>query len=122
MARHAKPWWRATHNAYYATVRGVQYRLGATKKQADDELKRLLKKEPQEVGDRTLLAVLVDDFLDFTKENRAYKTYRGHKDFCQSFLKKFPRLKTDELTPDHVTEWLRGQSTWNSTTKKAMAE
>ncbi|HEX5444072.1 MAG TPA: hypothetical protein VFW87_09605, partial [Pirellulales bacterium] len=77
MARHAKPWWRETHNAYYATVRGVQHRLGTTKKKADDELKRLLKEGPPEVADRTLVAVLLDDFLDFVRENRAPKTYRG---------------------------------------------
>jgi integrase len=117
MARHAKPWWRETHDAYYATVRGVQHRLGTTKKQAEDELKRLLKEGPKEVGDPTLLAVLLDDFLDFIRENRAPKTYRGYLDFCQSFIKQFPRLRIDELSPDHVTDWLKSKS-WNSTTKR----
>ncbi|HVX13863.1 MAG TPA: tyrosine-type recombinase/integrase [Pirellulales bacterium] len=117
MARPPKPWWWERRNGYYATINGSRFRLGDTKKQADEELKRLLKEGPQEVADRTLFAVLLDDFLDFTRENRAYKTYRGHLDFCQSFLKKWPQLSIDELSPDHVTAWLKGQTTWNSTTK-----
>ncbi|HZZ77034.1 MAG TPA: tyrosine-type recombinase/integrase [Gemmataceae bacterium] len=118
MARHAKPWWWEERQGYYAFVRGARLRLGDTKKQAEDELKRLLKEGPVEVADRTLLAVLLDDFLDFVRENRAPKTYRGYLDFCQSFLKKFPKLKIDELSPDHITEWLKGHKTWNSTTKR----
>lgn len=118
MARKSKPWWWEERQGYYAFVRGARLRLGDTKKQADDELKRLLKQEPQQPTDRTSLAILLDDFLDFVKENRAPKTFRGYRDFCESFLTKYPRLTIDELSPGHVTEWLKGQSSWNSTTKR----
>lgn len=117
MGRNASPWWWEERKGYYSFVRGSRLRLGDTKKQADEELKRLLKEERQEAPDRTLLAVLLDDFLDFVRENRAAKTYQGYRDYCQSFLRAFPTLETDELSPDHVTAWLKGK-TWNSTTKR----
>jgi site-specific recombinase XerC len=117
MGRRPKPWWWEERQGYYATVRGVRYRLATTKKAADDELKSLLTKAPEKELDTDSVTAILDDFLDWTQENRAPKTYRGYKDFCQSFTEKYPLLKIGALTPLHVTAWLQG-TTWNSTTKR----
>lgn len=124
MGRRPKPWWREQCNAYYATVHGVQHNLGATLKEAKDRLKELVKQPPKKAGGESLAAVL-DDFLHFTEENRAPKTYQGYRDFLQSFgdhLKSNgiqPRtLPAVQLAPRYVTEWCNAQKTWNSTTKR----
>jgi hypothetical protein len=63
-------------------------------------------------------AAVLDDFLTWTQENRAAKTYARYRDFIQSFVHKFGRIGVAELNPGHVTTWLNTQTGWNSTTKR----
>ena len=118
MGRTPKPWWREERQAYYATVDGVCHRLGTSKKAADDELKRLLKTPGARPVASDTMDALIDDFLVWTQENRAEKTYRGYKDFLDTFLGENPRLRTCDLTANHVETWLSKAKTWNSTTKR----
>lgn len=118
MGRKSKPYWWEAKQGYYSKVNGRRYRLGDTKREAEDNLKALQKqteKAPTEVG---AVAGLLDAFLDWTEANRAKKTYKGYKDFCQSFLNRWPKLRVDNLSPEHVTNWLADQKHWNSTTKR----
>ncbi len=118
MGRIAQPWWWDERKGYYATIRGVRHRLGTSLKAAQSKLKELAKEGDTEQLPARSLALLLDDFLAWTHENRAQKTYRGYKDFCQSFLVFSPRLTVDQLTPQHVTAWLAKQESWSSTTKR----
>lgn len=64
------------------------------------------------------VAAVMDAFLAWSLENRAAKTWRGYKDFCQSFLDKYGTISVGELKPFHVQNWINEQTSWNSTTKR----
>ena len=81
-------------------------------------LKRLLNEPAAESADTETVAGVLDEFLEWTKENRAPKTYRGYKDFCQAFIDEYGRLFVSDLTTGDVTTWLRKRTTWNRTTKR----
>jgi len=118
MGRTPKPWWREDRQAYYANVRGVCHKLGTSLKQANQVLKDLLRQPETKPVCSDSVAVILDDFLEWTEQNRSPKTYRGYKDFLQSFMDTYPRLRTQELNAGHVTVWLNDRKTWNSTTKR----
>lgn len=117
MGRTPKPWWREQTKAYYAMVGGVQHRLGTSLKEASARLKELLREPPESRVPSDSLAAVLDDFLTWTQENRAPKTYRGYKDFCQSFIDLYGTLPVSDIDASHVTAWLTTRKTWNSTTK-----
>ncbi len=118
MGRKSKPYWWEAKQGYYSKVNGKRYRLGDTKREAEEALKILQKAPAKVLVDSEAVASLFDSFLDWTQQNRAPKTYRGYLDFCQSFKNKWPRLRIADLQPIHVTQWLDEQKTWNSTTKR----
>jgi integrase len=64
------------------------------------------------------VAGILDSFLQWTAENRAEKTMKGYRDFCQSFLDKHPDLSVQVLKPYHIQEWLTERTSWNQTTKR----
>lgn len=117
MGRIAKPWWREQCNAYYATVNGVQCRLGTSLKEANETLKRLRNAAPEEKLQSDSVSAVLDDFLNWTHENRAPKTYTGYLAFCQSFTDHCGDLPVSEIDGKHVTAWLNTKTTWNTTTK-----
>jgi len=64
------------------------------------------------------VAAVLDDFLSWTEENRAPKTYTRYRDFIQSFVSKYGRMEVSDLNPSHVTAWLSSHKGWNATTKR----
>lgn len=64
------------------------------------------------------VAAILDDFLSWTEENRAQKTYTRYRDFIQSFANKYGTMDVGELNPSHVMAWLSAHKGWNSTTKR----
>jgi integrase len=121
MARPNKPWYREDRRRWYVTINGKWHNLGPDKKRAMQRFHELMAaKDAAEDRpvDRASVAAILDEFLEWTKQNRATKTYRGYVDFCQSFTSTWPRLRTDEFKPMHVQEWLNKKTTWNSTTKR----
>src|SRR5687767_14585997 len=116
MARTAKPWWWEERQGYYATIGGVRHRLSSNLKAARIRLKELVISPREKVMPCSVAAVL-DDFLDWTKENRANGTYLFYKHFCQSFSESHGLVDISELTSAEVTAWLKEQPSWNSTTK-----
>ena len=69
------------------------------------------KRQPVKWG---AVATILDDFLTWTEENRAAKTYTRYLDFIQSFVSTYGRMEAGELNPSHVTTWLATQKTWHS--------
>jgi len=66
---------------------------------------------------RGAIVAVLDDFLTWTEENRAPKTFTRYRDFIQSFVSKHGTIEAGDLNPSHVTVWLHSHKTWNSTTK-----
>lgn len=117
MGRTPKPWYWEARGAYYATIGGVRHRLGTSKREATIALKGPIDTKPRRVDARSLAGVL-DAFLEWTKEHRAPKTYRGYKDFCQSFLDYVGLIAVSDVTPEQVTLWTQAKKTWGTTTKR----
>ena len=120
MGRTPKPWYWDARRAYYATVRGRRHRLG-TSLRASQAALRLLLARPEEhtrVDPQSLLSVL-NAFVAWCRKNRAPKTHRHYKDFCQAFISFAGDISTGELTPDLVMSWLESQTTWNNSSKNS---
>jgi integrase len=120
MSRESKPWYWEARKTWAVYIDGVKHILGPDKAEATRQFHNLMgrEKSPQRPVGPNSVTALLDDFLTWTQENRSGKTYRGYKDYCQSFVSKYPTLRSDQLTSAEVTAWLNGQTTWNATTKR----
>ena len=72
----------------------------------------------RQTAQRGAIVAILDDFLTWTEENRAPRTYTRYRDFIQSFVSKYARMDASDLNPSHVTIWLATHKGWNSTTKR----
>ena len=132
MARTAQPWWREDRKGWYVTLNGKRHFLGSHPKDAPRPRKGKTGWNPPEVirdafnelrrtsttvSHHTVAAIL-DDFIEWCKENRAKKTTDRYLDFCQSFVTHCGRMSVSQLNTAHVTAWLSENDQWNSTTKR----
>ncbi|HEY3395009.1 MAG TPA: hypothetical protein VGK58_20055 [Lacipirellulaceae bacterium] len=69
-----KPFYKKSHKAWYCTIVGQQVRLGTDKEAAKKEYHRLMAAEAP-VTSKTTVAELIDQFLHWTKQNRAKRTF-----------------------------------------------
>ena len=120
MARPAKPWYWKARKTWCVYHKGDKILLGPDREAAFQAYHRIMaapeqKCQPLQAG---AVAAILDDFLTWTEENRAPKTFTRYRDFIQSFVSKYGRLECGSLNPSHVTLWLNAQSGWNSTTKR----
>ena len=106
MARRPKPWYRKARKAWYVTIDGTQYNLGANKKEAYDRFYELLR-QPRErrVSSRALVAI-IDAFLDWCSKHRAQDTYEWYQPRLQRFARAYPDLLVGDQRPYHVQEWI----------------
>src|SRR5437762_3564883 len=113
--RSPKPWYWKARKTWCVYINSQKHVLGPNKERALDEFHDLMSKRRKmqrpSAGESVVAA-----FLQWTKENRSEKTYRGYKDFCEAFQGMYPDLPIDELNGRHVTAWLDTKKTWNSTT------
>ncbi|MEM6362804.1 MAG: hypothetical protein AAF745_00145 [Planctomycetota bacterium] len=64
------------------------------------------------------MALILDDFLSWSYENRAKSSADRYHHFCNEFCQEFGRVIVSELSPADVTRWLSQRPTLNPTTKK----
>ncbi|TWT78418.1 site-specific tyrosine recombinase XerC [Posidoniimonas polymericola] len=106
MARPPKPWYRKERRAWFVTLDGVQHNLGPDQALA---LSRFAKLLAQFAGDRCQLpdtfAELADAFLEWTQRNRSEATYLWYLKALQSFVRRYPDVKPEQLRPFHVETW-----------------
>jgi integrase len=144
MARKPSPWWWEDEQGWYVNYLGKRHFLGKHPEGAanpqkskktgiwnapesiEKAFRRLLDGDaPKHVaaGGDTVVQIL-DDFITWSKENRAWRTALGYEKFCQDFVNaadggiKFGTLPVGQLTSRHVTAWLNQRPTWGPTTKK----
>lgn len=107
--RQPKPYFKASHKAWYVNLRGKTQRLGTTEEEAWQEYYRLMADEAP-VTSKTTVVALLDRYLIWTKENRAPRTYDWYLDHLQSFARYVgAKLKVGDLKPYHVTRWLQSE-------------
>jgi integrase len=109
--------WKSSHKAYYCEINRKQVRLGTDKEAATTEYHRL-KAGHEPVTNKTSVAKLIDDFLAWTRDNRAEATYDWYHFHCQRFANYIGvKLAISELKPFHVTRWLgtlKGSSSYRN--------
>src|SRR4030042_5434080 len=111
MSRRPKPWFRKGRG-WYAQIDGKQCFLARDKSQAYDRFHELMSRCPSPVARGDEIAVLLDLFLDWTKQHRAPRTYDWYRERLQWFLDSIPKsLRATQLKPYHVQEWLRAPPT-----------
>jgi site-specific recombinase XerD len=120
MARRAKPWYWKARKIWCVYHNGEKIPLGPDRDEAFRQYHEIMakpaeKRQPVQWG---AVAAILDDFLTWTEENRAPKTYSRYRDFIQSFVTHYGRRGIGTLNAGHVTAWLNAQKGWNSTTKR----
>ena len=108
MARPAKPWYWKARKTWCVYHKGEKILLGPDRDEAFRQYHEIMAKpdekcQPVQWG---AVAAILDDFLTWTEENRAPKTYTRYRDFIQSFVSKYGRMEAGDLNPSHVTTWL----------------
>jgi integrase len=101
-----KPYFKASHGAWYVNIGKRQIRLGADKDEAEKEFHRIMAADAP-VTTRTTAAQLIDKFLHWTKERKAERTFEWYLEHCASFVESIGRKKTvSSVKPADVSKWL----------------
>ena len=101
-----KPWYRKSRGGWFVTFNGQQIKLGKTKPEALRRYQELMAKpKRRSVASDSVLAI-IDAFLDWCEKNRAPDTYEWYRFRLERFARRYPDLRTAELRPYHVQQWL----------------
>lgn len=104
--RQPKPYYKRSHAAWYVNFAGKPVRLADNEKEAWEEYHRLMAGEAP-VTSKTTVEALIDQFLWWTKNNRAPRTYEWYLLHLNSFTKHVgPKLTVAQVKPMHVSRWL----------------
>jgi integrase/recombinase XerC len=87
MPRKPKPWYKASHKAWYVKIEGKPRRLGATEKEANREFHKLMASRPDDGPSPGMITVI--ELLDYWLSDRAKSVRPITLDFyarvCQRF-------------------------------------
>ncbi|QDT46140.1 site-specific tyrosine recombinase XerC [Symmachiella dynata] len=117
MARTPKPWWNEDKKAWYVWLNGKKKRLAKTKKDAMDVFYDLMAHPEKAVIRSGSVAEIAEHFLDWTKANRAEKTYQWYKDIIGRFLEQH-ELQVNQLKPFHIERWMDANQ-WSNEYRRA---
>lgn len=117
MSRDPKPWFRAERDAWFVTINGRRFNLGPNREAAFKRFHELMLNGGLErpTGSISLFSLL-DEFLEWTKSQRAIATYEWYIDRIQAFVKYMKvDLPAANLRPFHVVQWVSKHPNWSST-------
>ena len=120
MARRQKPWFREGRG-WFVTIDGKQVNLGKDKNQAYKRFHELMA-EPKRPAKsiHPFVSDVLDDFLHWTKNNRAPATYDTCRTRLQSLLDSLPQgLTVQQLRPFHIQNWLDDHPNWSNTSGRS---
>jgi hypothetical protein len=91
MARCAKSWYWKARKIWCVYHNGEKIHFGPGRESAFIRYHEIMAKPPEKHHpiDRGCTAIIFEDFLTWTEENRAKKTYNRYRDFIQSFVNEF---------------------------------
>ncbi|MDA0834663.1 MAG: tyrosine-type recombinase/integrase [Planctomycetota bacterium] len=106
MARRPKPWYRKDRRAWFVTIDGTRHNLGPDKKAAHELFHQLMSQPQKRSVPSGSVVEIIDTFLEWCSNHRAPDTYEWYRFRLQAFAERYPDLRTAELKPFHVQEWL----------------
>jgi integrase len=118
MPRDPKPWYRQDRDAWFVTINGRRYNLGPDRDAAHDRFHELMLTGGEEQGGNGVVTVfqLFDDFLEWTKSQRAANTYNWYRDFLERFSAFLGNDRVAlRLKPIDVIRWTSKNPAWSST-------
>ena len=117
MARAPKPWYRKERKAWFVTINGKRHNLGAEKKEAFKQFHQMMA-SPATIQQVSVFS-LMDAFLEWTLNHRAYRTYEFYQERLKRFVDETTDLPCDRFKPFHVQKWLDNKP-WGKTYKSGM--
>jgi len=124
MGRRPKPWYKASHRAWYTKIDGRPIRLGETEKEAEREFHRLMAERGTggaAVVSRMSLESLADLWYDDIKGGIKPRTQEQYREYTQSLIRFTGRIQARELKPYHVRQWLKANPGWKSSSTQHLA-
>lgn len=118
MPRDPKPWFRKDRDAWFVTIQGRRFNLGPDKEAAFNRFYELMLHgdDEQPTQDDVSVFQLFDEFLEWTKAQRADMTYEWYRKFLQLFSTE---LRTDRpasrLKPYELLKWTTRSPNWSNT-------
>lgn len=106
MARRPKPWFWKARQGWYVTIDGTRHFLADEEEAAFKRFYQLMAEPQRRVVRSDSLAVIVDLFLEWCHKHRAPDTYEWYRYRLERFVQRYPSLRTHELRPFHVQQWL----------------
>lgn len=114
MPRPSKIWYWKARKEWCVKIHGERVRLGPDKKAAELEYRTLM--APQKTVSHGSAVAIVDDFLDWCKKNKP-ASFTWYFQFLNPFCKVIDGLRVDDVTPEHVSDFIE-KPTWGPSAKR----
>lgn len=115
MPKKPEPWWRKERQAWFVQIDRKRFNLGRDKKQAWKRYYELMAEPAKRVVVAESLVVIVDTFLEWVQKHRAADTYEWYRFRLERFARTYPALRTNDLRPFHVQQWIDGMDVSSGT-------
>lgn len=104
--RRPEPFFRSQTRSWYVQIDGRQIPLGRDRKLAWSKYHELMAAKPENCPGISV-ALLLDEFLEYVKKNRAPHTYVWYRHYVRSFVGFIGTTqRVSDLKKLHVTKWL----------------
>ncbi len=110
MPHFPKPFFKQSRSSWYVEIDRKQVKLGPDRDAAFRRYHELMRRPRSTPVVSESVASLADAFLEWAKQHRAGDTYAWYQYRIQRFCQRYPDLRTTELRPYHVQEWVDSYS------------
>jgi integrase len=117
MGRESRPYFKATHKAWYATIHGKKHRLGTDKKEADREFHRLMVLGGRAQGSTLTVDELVKLFLADCQGRVKATTAEIYGVWLARWSQHAGGMRAASLKPFMVMSWLKQHPAWGGNTR-----
>ena len=124
--KHPQPFWREGRKCWFVQLGKKQVRLDPDRGEAFRLYHELMTRPPEArrfAGDSPPLALdVLDAFLDWTRANKAARTYDWYRDFILHLKDAIPpSIAASDLRPHHASRVMDARSDWGPNTKHGFA-
>lgn len=106
MPHFPKPFFKQARGLWYVQVDGRQVNLGPDQTAAFRRYHQLMQQPQRRLVSDELVASLADAFLEWVEAHRAPDSYEWYRYRLQRFCQRYPDLRTADLKPFHVQQWV----------------